>query len=349
MDHIGIATWYRVHQLPGVLVCPYHEIPLLTNRNVANTKRREKFFLPKALQTELNVPVLKDEKINEKLLLLSRLSAQALVASEFKGDLEILRRVYLSRLFEKGLATSRFNLKIGPLINEFSEFWSGLENIEPFNSLLSSLHTPGSWLLLLCRNPRTQRHPLQHLLMTGFLSGNLNSMLLPIGMSESAEIQPARANPELIKEQIQTLHRNGATLKQTADTVGLSEKTVRSKAARIGLFYKFRTTKIRICVQAKVRLALAAGSSIDDIVAATNLPPDRIAEIAQQTPSERSKHYEAGLENRRSICRENFLSSLKHSDFSGFWSLKDIISADFYWLLRNDKIWLMRQKNLMET
>jgi hypothetical protein len=39
-ETIGIATWYRAHQFPGVLVCPYHGVPLIAFDCLAQRLKR---------------------------------------------------------------------------------------------------------------------------------------------------------------------------------------------------------------------------------------------------------------------------------------------------------------------
>lgn len=78
----GSPYWHRVHQLPGVYVCPEHGTPLLTS-NVTRgraTRRRDAYRLPDARVLESSVPLRCPQAPPEALLTLAQASKWVLAA-----------------------------------------------------------------------------------------------------------------------------------------------------------------------------------------------------------------------------------------------------------------------------
>lgn len=47
-DEFGTAYWHRSHQLPGVLICSRHQVPLHSSRHPTSNNCYRHFFLPEA-------------------------------------------------------------------------------------------------------------------------------------------------------------------------------------------------------------------------------------------------------------------------------------------------------------
>jgi len=347
-EDIGIPTWYRVHQLPGVIVCPYHGIPLKVSFELCNRQRREQLFLPNSTQFDLDYRVPSSKLIDEKLLLIARLSAQTLLARNFENSSALLRKQYLVNLHNKGLASKTFVLKKAEFMKEFVNFWSPVTRIDPFSSLFNSFAEAMPWPAMLCHEPRGLQHPLRHLLLIGFLEKDIDSFMLPTAIAINSTVQPARSDSATVELQIRCMNSQGKSLTETAKVIGLSGRTTSSKAARMGIFYARRTLIIKPYVQFMIRSAISAGETVNSIVEETNLPEHVIVKLLETAPSPQMQLWAARFEERRRACRNSVLAALDDPAFTGFWSIRDIVSADFYWLYRNDKKWVMNQKRLIE-
>lgn len=346
--NIGVATWYRVHQLPGVLVCPYHGVPLQISFYSLHDKNREQLFLPGATKFSDNRLFPKERRVHDKLLLVARLSAQALLTDNAGNDLGLLRKQYLSWLCEKGLATLKLCHRKAAFVDEFFNFWSDLESIDPFSSLLACCREPRSWLTLLCNEPRNSLHPLKHLLLIGFFTNDMDSFLChPIEMNVKVTSIPTRMSSDSTESRVRALFDEGKSVREIAAELGSSEQTVRILAARSRIFLRRRSWKVNTKLRHQIRAALAAGESLKNIMRTTKLSQRTIVTILNSDPELEFQRSVALQERRRATSRKKFLEAREKFVSASFWSLRAIVPADFSWLYSNDTEWLMGQAKII--
>jgi hypothetical protein len=101
---LGIATWYRVHQLPGVLVCPYHGSRLKFRSDAANGHAPPRFVLPNLIEASEHCVAQFENNAKEKLLKIAVLSAELLTLDNTGESVDDLRQKYLSHLCREGFA-----------------------------------------------------------------------------------------------------------------------------------------------------------------------------------------------------------------------------------------------------
>jgi hypothetical protein len=164
--------WHRVHQAPGVHVCPTHAVFLsdsevsVRNRSSGRalvTARQAIGELPTSAMTER--PLDPENRDHQALLFLARDAAWLLNARIEILDQNVLRRRYLRLLLERGLATYGGVVRHRWLNDQFLEHYSP--------PLLEKLGCkPDSrcqWLRPLINDWGRARHPLHHLLLMQFL------------------------------------------------------------------------------------------------------------------------------------------------------------------------------------
>ena len=159
--HMGEPYWHRCHQLPGVLVCPFHQVPTL---NSVVDKQNFK-HLHYATASQYAQPNVRQKSVveNDKLVLIARESSKLL--TEYRSQISC--RMYRSELLKTGFNQGSF-INQSKLYNEFVAYWHRdlLESID-------ALPDPEKhhWLRRICRNSETGSHfhPLYHILMRGFL------------------------------------------------------------------------------------------------------------------------------------------------------------------------------------
>ena len=331
-----------------MIVCPYHGVPLKVSFDLCNRQRREQLFLPNSTRCDPDYRVPSSKLIDEKLLLIARLSAQALQAPSLENSCFLLKKQYLLNLRNKGLASKTFVLKKMEFLEAFVEFWAPIIDIDPFSLLFTSFAEAMPWPAMLCHEPRGLQHPLKHLLLMGFLGEDMKKFLLPTAIAVNSTVQPARSDSSTVELQIRCLHSKGKSLSETAKIVGLRARTARAIAARMGILYAPRNVVIKMNVQSRIRHAISTGETIDSIVKETNLPEHVIVKFLDTAPSAQMQLWDAHFEERRVSCRNSVLAAINDPAFAGFWKMRDTVSADFYWLYRNDKTWLIDQKRLVE-
>lgn len=344
-ETIGIATWYRVHQFPGVLICPYHGVPLITSDCLAKRLKRQQLFLPTAIEKwdrRQSSPKF-DALACEKLLRVARLIAQLFLLRSNSVNQLTWRNHYLTHLADKGLATTGMRVRQQELRSEFLDFWTTIRNFPGFSSIFARCDEDDSWLTSLYRRPRSTHHPLLHVLLIGFLAESIESFLWT-GIASPA-IAPARQRraSTATESKIATLAADGRSIRQVAKEVGLSVNTVLVKAEKIGVSFTRRPKKVDTAVRSRVRRALAAGNSISEILNATGLSASTVNRILGADRGLQTQRAASVREKRQMYARDKLRVAVVASPSSGFKVLQATLGADFIWLYRHDRAWLQDQ------
>lgn len=343
LETIGVATWYRVHQLPGVLICPYHGELLNESFCLAQRLMRQQLFLPalggqgfaRCCIGAAGVAAIRS------LQLVAGLSAQILSLDDRPFNAIGLRNEYAARLVDRALASSPSRMRRAELSREFAAFWSSLKDISPFSSLLAGCDQDESWLVGLCRKPRCTHHPLKHILLIGFLAKDAASFFgtsmrrLPI-LAGTLRMKKT----ELSDCKIVELLEHGTSVRQVASVLNWSTNTLLVKAEKAGALIKRRPKKIDAGLRVQVRRMLATGESITGIMHAANLSA---ASVHRLLGGDRATHQERVVQLRRrrqQQARESVNAVLLENPAAGFNAVRASVSADFSWLYRNDHEWL---------
>jgi len=163
--------WHRLHQIPGVEVCPTHGVFLEDGDVSRRAGRNNLQFIPADAATRrLPARHLDPSDHDHQVLLRLAHDSEWLLGQSFAGsDLSELNHRYLKRLTDRGLATYTGSIHVNKLLDQFSGHYS--------TALLKSLncvfkgdnHVKSNWLLRLVRPPKHAQHPLYHLLLIQFL------------------------------------------------------------------------------------------------------------------------------------------------------------------------------------
>lgn len=185
---VGECYWHLVHQVPGVEVCPVHEVYLCdSNVHTHSMKIRYEF-----VSAERAVLRLRQQDLhavpNETLLKIARDAHWLLNGRGLSQNLETLNARYSGLLNALGLASYRGRVHPDALLERFRSYYS--------SDLLRLLHCElgenvrDSWLLRLVRTPRNAQHPLHHLLLMYLLGHTAETFF-----SLPAERQPFGEGP----------------------------------------------------------------------------------------------------------------------------------------------------------
>lgn len=344
-ETIGIATWYRAHQFPGVLICPYHGVPLVASDCLAKRLRRQQLFLPTAIDKwngQQSTPEF-DTLAHERLLRIARLIAQLLLLRSASVDALAWQNHYLAHLVDRGLATTNLKVRQKALRSELLDFWAPLRRLSGFDGIFARCCGDDSWLTSLYRRPRSAHHPLLHVLLIGFLAESIESFLW--ASFASPAIAPAsRRQASVAKEdKIAALAVDGRSIRQVAKELGLSVNTVLVKAGKIGVSFTRRPKKVDAAVRAQVQRALAAGDAVPDIVNTTGLSASTVNRILGADRSLQTQRAATLREKRLIHARDKLRAVAAASPSAGFKVLRAALGADFTWLYRHDRAWLHDQ------
>jgi hypothetical protein len=170
----GESYWHRCHQLPGVVVCPFHG-NILMNSNIPfkQQENTQHFYaLSHTLIENCNaVDYLKNNI--EVFTFISNETKNLLQSEIFPIGLNKLKKLYLYFLGEKNLITSSGRVKFRELLPAFINLF-GVDLLEYLNCGLT-VDQEDTWLHKVLRKPRVSCHPLRHLLLLYFFMRDIKS------------------------------------------------------------------------------------------------------------------------------------------------------------------------------
>ena len=181
----GETYWHRIHQVPGVEVCPVHAVFLEnSNAQVLHRKTRHEFVSAQQAIYSISARSLAlSNPSHVALLKIARDVAWLLNQQGLAPGLASLRNRYLHLLADRELATYSGRVYTSRLLDAFKFYYS-----EELLSLLQceiDQQSQHNWLFRLVRSPKSAQHPLHHLLLIQFLGHTTESFFqLP------AEYQP---------------------------------------------------------------------------------------------------------------------------------------------------------------
>lgn len=167
----GETYWHRIHQTPGVLVCPDHGTPLHKSTVPFQGLNQHEYEAASVENCQKNASV---RDYSPKVLkILSKLAQD--IAWLFKNPqspqvFDWYRQRYLDLLIDKKLATASKRVHQKSLIDEFIFFY-GREVLEYLHSIID-FENHSNWLSNIVRKNRQSFHPIRHLLMMNFLAGS---------------------------------------------------------------------------------------------------------------------------------------------------------------------------------
>jgi hypothetical protein len=347
-DIIGTPTWYRAHQLPGVHICPYHGVALLESKHLVEGQQRFQLFLPRVHDHQVHSTVrIESPEQFSRLLLIARLSAQALTPSTLATTRPSLRLLYATHLSELGLAVSEHRIRQRELQEQFAQYWKPLHSVEPFKRLFDARQDKMSWLATLCRKQRCVHHPLKHLLLIGFLVDDLSSLFHPKApISPCVMHRPVNAIDESLTALV--LHQ-GMSLQKAAEALHVSTNTALVHAQRLQLPVARRPKKMTQDLYTQVRETLASGTKVQEIASIFELSTSTIHRVlgGDHTLQRRRADQIRGI--RQATARTNILNLLAISPGLGLKAVRAMLPADVAWLYRHDQLWLRQCVRPMQT
>lgn len=165
----GETYWHRLAQLPGVEVCPTHEVFLQNSLVDVKSRRTRHEFVP----ADRSIPPTKSRSLDRSnrchqvLLRIAQDAEWLLSQHHFVQGPERIRGRYLNLLAERGLATFRGQVRQAKLRAEFIDCYR--PEVLRFLGCKVNDGADYDWLADILRTRRRAHHPLHHLLVMQFL------------------------------------------------------------------------------------------------------------------------------------------------------------------------------------
>ncbi len=170
----GEYYWHRIHQIPGVLVCPVHNIQLQDSSIAVHGMNKHEFFAANEYNCRVKPAVISINNVQDKLIAIAKdivwLMDNYQAVRQSKGVENGFRDKYISILKEKGFATANGRVYQEELIQAFRCFYGDdlLPKVQCDVEVMND-----NWLSGIVRKHRKAFHPLRHLLLIRFLTGNM--------------------------------------------------------------------------------------------------------------------------------------------------------------------------------
>ena len=171
LSQYGEYYWHRVHQLPGVLVCPMHRRPLCMSDLGLDTLRcayhpADQMTCPvdgmAAYEASTNT------RIDDTLATIAQISSETLSNPPAGKSLEDLREGYCDLARRAGLFRSQAKADVMRLTEGFR---TRFRAVLPLLEGADLTGEESNWLCSMLRKQRNAEQPLRHLLTTLYLEG----------------------------------------------------------------------------------------------------------------------------------------------------------------------------------
>lgn len=168
MSKYGEAYWHRIHQVPGVIVCPKHNEFLLDSCIPWHGMNKHEFIA--ANNENCVLYKIKDtftENEFKKLSTIAKDAAWILNAELRSKQLNWFRDKYIKLLFDKGLASTNGRIMQQYLLEQFKCYYG--ENILNYLNSNVNISFYDNWLSRMVRKSNEFFHPIRHILLINFL------------------------------------------------------------------------------------------------------------------------------------------------------------------------------------
>lgn len=171
----GEYYWHRIHQIPGVFICPTHRSVLYESTIKLKNYNKKEFIAPNKENCIKNKFIKYDMYLEEKLYNLSKDIEFILNTQLQKKDAIWYSNNYINALIKMDLATLNGNIHVRELVAKFKQYYGN----EFLNLIQCNISDEGynNWLLDIFRKPRKKAHPIRHLLVIRFLGYSIKEIV----------------------------------------------------------------------------------------------------------------------------------------------------------------------------
>lgn len=346
-----IAYWHRVHQLPGVWICPLHGAALLEAQCKANGVGRFEWVLPAA--AELSAPQSADGRsamATEKTIL-TQLASFAVVLAEkpLRQPLvaDTVVHSHTKALTDAGYATLTGKPRISLAVPSYLEHLTKLREIPELASLPATPLEAENHLRRLLSIPRFVRHPLHQMAMISWLYPTPDAFLAAYNAEQvSTPGSPGLKQHKALKSTAVTstvmdcYARGEISARKASALAGVDIKTFMAHAARHGLTSARRPKKLKPDLY--LRLVQDLESGTDKTVAADKygISPHTVTTVLRTVPGLQSLWHTKRQQVAKTQARQSWQKARQEAPELNNKALRLLLPAVYAWLYRNDREWL---------
>ncbi|RYG18185.1 MAG: hypothetical protein EOO07_09525, partial [Chitinophagaceae bacterium] len=337
-EKYGTAYWHREHQLPGVSACLTHKLEL------SEIERCRKNAALPPIEVQAEIP----NKCSIKSELLAALSTSLLLGRIPEHlDQSKVTLTYKLRLRDLGFTTKKMRVRQRRLRDGLLKFWGDVSENSAVASVFSDQVAHPFPQNMFYRT--STHHPLKHILLIGFLFGDLTGFHHAyekaeylqdenIGMSDAKK---SEMKAKLIRNQrAVALLKDGNSLRQTAQVMGVSVGYVKKVAISNRITVKVRPKKIFKTEIRTIWRKLHMGESTEKIAKQFSISVAAIEQILSAHPYLPELRTKIRFFTTRKMHREKIQEHLTENSTTTRNRIRLEIGASYSWLFKNDKLWL---------
>ena len=184
MNTYGETYWHRIHQAPGVFICPNHEVVLEETSLSVKAMNQHEYSIANPLVETIDGDMNGLKRDELRLLLEVAKKTETLLTTHLlQSQDNTIREKYLLLLKQKGYASPNGFVKREKLYRSFGAKFSN-RLLDILQSSIS--YDESDWLTMIFQKHRKSFHPVRHLLVMLFLETDLNHLFtkgkyLPFG------------------------------------------------------------------------------------------------------------------------------------------------------------------------
>lgn len=304
----GTAYWHRVHQLPGVWICPRCQVPLSVVDHHWLAKGLRKLYLPQDEDVQAHASrLLVNKRQHQALLALARNSLHLLEANAPSQPAALIRQALLNVIIERGLASPSGRLCLGELAHFLHRHFEAFPTSGEFLVLRGELDSlPACWVTKILRKPRGTHHPLKYLMLADAFGLDLSGVLRTSGVPSCIPSRHQKVVPYAVGIHASVTERPTKQSIQSPHVSKQTEEAVWEKAITgAGAEEIARSLKLSVVSVYRSIRAISGGA-------------DRWRQLKIMK----------ACDTRRERFSRDYLTSLAHE------------CPDYSWLYRNDLQWL---------
>lgn len=168
-ENTGVASWYLIHQMPGVFICPFHNQILRESSLYRKTKILEVPTLENCKMQEETISIsLSTRKLLSQI---SNLTEKILFPNKLPSmDLKLIKEGYIGLLKQAGYGSYHSFLFQKEIINDIRDFYGN----ELFHILIETHNFSIDSLRKLWSSNDKVQHPIYHIILINFLYEKLH-------------------------------------------------------------------------------------------------------------------------------------------------------------------------------
>jgi hypothetical protein len=362
----GECYWHRVHQAPGVEVCPVHEVRLCQSTvRTQNVKTRYAFVPAESVAQALDQSA-SSEAPDEILLKIARDAYWLLNSRGLSQSLKALNARYHKKLSALSFTSYRGRTDVNALLESFRSCYHS-DLLRLLQCELEE-HVNANWLLRLVRTPRNAQHPLHHLLLIHFLGYTAETFFIldverkPFGQGPWPCLNPASNHYR--QSQIEKCSINysqhvsgkpvgtfscscGFIYTRTGPDTSTENRFKLSKVKAFGHIWENRLRALWVDETVSLR-GIARQLGVDPLTVkrqATRLGLLFPRPVCQSLPLKETQQLQPRITSepelvQREAYRATWLAAMRDNPAAGVKILRNKVGGIYTWLYRNDLLWL---------